>query len=472
MRYNFILCSLTSVIFSLFLFVVTSFGADYPSNNPPFPPSELPADNLSYYFGSALSSDGHSFYGNFISYDRTPTYKGVFLRPRSSSSSGYDLITCACFPYDTNLTWSTCKYTNTNSAVNWRTTIEHFYGLSSYSMGEHSFYDSSNTRWIVYWDSVQIPLSLVNIENGVLNNTIYGDYIQVIDSSVDTASEFYGLCESYFVPIPEGSFNDSIPSFVDSYSYYWEGQLPISSSGLEMITYYATNIDFSPSLSDGSTYDSSIYVIDYALRFTIGGYREVDSVAESYQLATTQSFQELSLANTDTHFVLNNMFHDISMDPIYHFMGVGFDKYAWQDVYVSARLRRRSDGAFGHWYTVRADKLPTSESSFYTGLTSGIEDSVNSAFSEIDSALSSAVDTVSSFVKDDVAMGTAKNNNRIYEGGGLGFEPVDVSSLTGVVRQVPSLFAVIFSFLPPEVLLFISTAFVTMIALAIVKAIL
>lgn len=480
MKFDVLLCSIATLIFSVFLSVVSVFA--YGEENPPYPPSTLPYEDLTFYFGSSLMDSNGRTYGIYCAFDRTPSYRGVFLNPRSDGN--FDLVACACFPYDTSLAWTYCRYNNTTSPESWRSTLDHFYGLSGYEMGEYSFTAPDGIRWIVlYNNTVSVPSSFVD-------NPIYGDYIQILTEHLSTASEWYEACHDYVPPTIIGEYDSTIPTLKRADVSFSNVPTSITTlSGMSVVpSVYSGHIVgiVSPFTSQGLL--TSDYYVDYQVIF---GYstlkmrpyiKEIDK--KYYTAMRYDGGLSLDIFNDEVYAWTEDTYISL-LNP------TGDLRVSCNAISINARLRRKSDGSYGDWYSIGVNNLGYNESSYeqsagnivlgdgytplsqgYSGIVSGSEQTLTPT-ANFDDLLTNQVNPSTSITSNDVSLGTSNNGGILQQGGILDLITADgetnYNNILDALGDVPQLFGVVFGFFPSYVLAFIGTAFILLVSIGIVK---
>lgn len=473
-------------IFFAFVVVIVSFTlssvkADYGEENPPYPPSTLPISELTYYFGSSLMDSNGVTYGIYRAFDRTPSYQGVFLNPRADGSGNFDLVACACFPYDSQLTWTRCAFNNTTTSESWRNTLDIFYGLSSYSQGEYSFTDSDGIRWIVLFnDSVIVPSSFVN-------NSVYGDYIQPLSSHLSTASEWYEACKNYVPPTVLGEYDSTIPTLIRSDVAF--SNVPTSiTNALGDTTVYSGNVVgiVAPFTTSGVL--TSDYYVDYQVFF---GYSTVQ---------TRPYIKELDLQYYSTMVYNGGLDLSVFNDNVLAWTESNYSslrnpsgnlRVSCNTISINARLRRKSDGNYGDWYSIGVNNLGFNEDSYnqsssnfvindgytpisqgYSGIVSGSNQSITPT-ADFDDLLTSEASPSTSISSNGTSLGTSTDGGVLQQGGVLDLitatGETNYDNILSYLGDVPKLLGVVFGFLPPFFISFITTAFILLVTIGLVK---
>lgn len=467
---------LFTLLFS-FVFATKVFAEIVPSDeqSPPQPSTSNLQISNPYIIGSTVEIDG-IYVGRYIASNYQPTFYGSYLTIRNGSpylviSSYYQVgvggslsITDLKYQmflgsdYQSNPIWS-------QNLVSWGQVSNQPTNIST------SAYQTFNNGIIYfvreeYW---AIPSSNFS------EYQTFGDSVQILDinwSSLTDQEKF-----NYAVNFSHASlttyYDPSIPSFVKSTFYV--NRTPVSSNN-SLITYPLVTGTLDTLLSDGSTFDLSIYFIDIIAESTAGTWRfsgNLQSGTATSKLIDSTTFYyskyngnslDLSLFNTQLlrdYSRLSLPSNSTSIVP--------------NDVVFNVRLRRKSDGCFGNWLVLSLDKTGYGNrdqgynTNALTGISSGASNNATPT-TNTDSSLTSNANINVTFGFDDTSLGTSNGMSRLVQNGT--FQAVDIGSITSVFGQVPQLFGAVFSFLPPFVLQFIALAFTTVVAVAIIKAVL
>ena len=467
---------LTLCVCLLFIKSVFAYVDVNEDNSPPFPNDNnlLVGDN--YIIGTS-NNYNDNWQGCFIASNQAPAFYGSFY---TIDSSRPRLHVCAFYQIGAN--------------GNWHDTTLELQGFSATSFAYTSNIWTSSSAWgrVFNKDYNWFSSNVYTYNNGI--NYYYADFSCDLSSQLDSNSytwfndsveilsvDWYNLsnsqifqkCVNFSHPTIMGVYDNSVPTFISADLHANKVSISDSMCDTLSLSGQLNNV-----LSDGNTFDSETYVIDSlaSLEFGLwqfgGSWQSGDAFSKCIKTYNfNYSIFNLSNLNLD---LFNGSFRNTVNNDIPSFSGS--DKYLTpNNLVLNFRLRRKSDGNFGDWFVLDMSDLGYGNRStgYTTSANSGIvtgASNFQNASSQIDSELTENSNIKVSFDFNGTSLGTSYGK-RLYEGGGYN-SSVDIGRITTNFGQVPQMFSVVFSFLPPFVLEFIAMAFVTTVAVAIVKAIL
>ena len=480
MKINTFFCGFTAfIIFALLSFVPCFAVVPDDNSCPPNPPSSgYSSSNVDCVGTTAYYSTNNVYYCGYIACNYPIDYYGSFITTSYGEPQmriyAYIRVGVGGVFDRTDITWQTIGRDIITGGLSPLTPWGNFDWSFQYKTIES--YNNS-IQYLKVSNTVSLPH---NVDYD--SYSYFNDVVQFLekDFSEYTEQDIFNLCLDFSHPSVIGVYDDTVPSFTKAnfnFSNIIDDNVDKVAANRGVISGELQSL-----LSDGTQYTSSEYFVDLrtSIKYNLSvmGGNEYSPILT---LAQSQTFSHSYYGQNDLDLTtFNDMYHD---DMLLFVRGVpsappGRVRIVTADsITLNVRLRRRSDGNYGNWLVVKADNVGDSVwngreqpvSSGVSGIQYGSEP-LEGSVSTIDSGLTGQTGVKVNFTVDGSALGSSSNGSRIYEGGG-NHSTVDVGAITQSVKSVPQLFGVVFSFLPPEILLFISVAFVTLIAVAIVKAI-
>ena len=466
MRFNVMLCSIATLIFSAFLSIVPTYAVEVGVDVPPNPTNISFDDRLFSVVGST-AFDGSSYYASYIASNYEPTYYGSFINKNGVNKL---MRTYAYVPTsNSNYLWQlfTVNYLNSSSfsTVAWGSVRDSNYQYQS-------TITIDGVTYVVMSTNVLLPN---NVDFSVLE--YFNDSVQLIEGewSDYTDSQIFELCKNFDHPAIIGEYDSSIPCLVRADVSF--SNVPTSDD--DVLAGHVVGI-ISPFTNQGAL--TSDYYIDYQCFFGYITCKTVPFVAELdtklYSSIKYNGGVDMSLFNSD---VLN--WTETTYNPFRS--GSGSVKVSCNTISLNMRLRRKSDGNYGDWYTVGINNLGYNESSYsirggnynpvstgYSGIVSGsVQTIVPTA--DFDDLLTSQNNPSTTISANGTNLGTSEGGGVLQQGGILDLitstGETNYDNILSYLGDVPKLMGVVFGFLPPFFISFITTAFLLLVTVGLVK---
>lgn len=486
MKYNVFLLSITSLIFAFLLSVVPAYAVEVGGEVPPNPSTLYYDDGCSYVYGSTIDYNNRSF-GSYIAMNREPEFYGTFIAKTVSSSNGHSyLMRSYAFIDVTNNSdylYQLYNYglyqTNSMASVGWGDVLDSSYGYNH-------FITVDNKRYLVVNSNTNVSDDFV--VSDVAN--YYNDTVQFLSDKFWTDltdRQIFDLCVNFDHPQLIGEYDSSIPCLIRadvSFSNVTIRQTDGLGGNLEPLT-QAGQISgiVSPFTNKGPL--TSDYVIDYQVLFGMATCRTlpVNQVIATDILTLTKYNGGLSL----------DIFNQASIDYVTEKYAVGkfFEgsnklKVSCNVISLNARLRRKSDGAYGDWYSIGVNNLGFNDSSYhvdydgnykplsqgYSGIVSGSVQTILPS-ADFDDALTSQNAPSTAISVNGTSLGTSESGGVLQQGGIMDLitatGETNYNNILSYLGDVPKLMGVVFGYLPPFFISFITTAFVLLITIGLIK---
>lgn len=483
MRYNLILCSIVTLIFSVFLTVVPAFASvEVGVDVPPNPSDKYYDSRCEYVYGSTIEYGGR-YFGSYVACNIEPSYYGTFIANAVPNGSSW-LMRSYAFVDVTNRSdylfqlYVYSVYQNSSmNLIGWGEVRD-----SSYDYNHFLTVDDRTYLVVVSNPSLPDTFNVSNVTN------YYNDNIEYLDDEYWTSltdRDIFDKCVNFDHPAIIGEYDASIPCLV---------RADVSFSNVTVRETVDNNGDIVPLTQAGQIagivspftnkgFLTSEYAVDYKVFFGMTTCKTVpvNEVVNTESFTLTKYNGGLSL----------DIFNQASVDWVADNYSVGKfrenpgrKRVSCNVIVVNARLRRKSDGAYGDWYTIGVNNLGYNDNSYhidyngyykplsqgYSGITSGTNDN---PMGEFDDSLTSQYNPSTSITANDVSLGTSENGGVLQQGGVLDLitanGDTNYDNILDALGDVPQLFGVVFGFFPPYVLAFIGTAFILLVSIGIVK---
>lgn len=474
MRYNIFLCGFAVLIFSVLLSVVPSYAVEVGVDSPPNPSDRYYDTRLEYIYGSTIEYNNR-FFGSYVALKYEPTYYGSFIAKsvNSSASHGYLMRTYAFVDVTNTSDYLYQLYVHSVYQID---------SMSSTSWGDvrdsnydyNSFFTSEGKRYLVVYSNSSLPddFDVVEVTN------YYNDTVQFLSDKYWvnlTNAEIFELCKNFDHPQLIGEYDSTIPCLVRADVAFSN----VSTSDSDVKSGHVVGI-VSPLTSQGVL--TSDYYIDYQCFFgyvtcqTSPYYKDLDY--KVYSVMKYNGGVDLSLFNSDVLSWTESTYNPFTS-------GAKSLKVSCNTISINMRLRRKSDGAYGDWYSVGINNLGFNESSYtisgdgykpvstgYSGIVNGSSQTIVPT-SDFDDLLTTQNNPSTTISANGVSLGTSEGGGVLQQGG-----VIDLITATGdtnydnilsYLGEVPKLIGVVFGYLPPFFISFITTAFILLVTIGIVK---
>lgn len=471
MKYNVILLSLATLFFSVFLSVVPSYanvevGVDVPPN-----PTDISFDDrCEYVYGSTIY-DGSKYYASYVASNEDTTIYGSFINIAGVNklfrSYVYIPIT------DNSYLWQNFAvgYTNANNftSVAWGSVRDSSYQYKTIVNIDGVQYLSINTNTLLPND-----ISLSEVE-------FFNDSVQLLENEWSSYSEtdIFNLCKDFDHPQLIGEYDASIPCLIRADVSF--SNVTLAETDVPLVQTGHVEGFVSPLTNKGVL--TSEYVVDYQVFFGYltckntpfyGHVQQLDS--DFYSFWKYNGGLDLSIFNDTVEAWTRDKWLPFPSAMV---------RVSCNTISINARLRRKSDGNYGDWYSIGVNNLGFNPDSYsvtgsdyipkstgYSGIVSGATQTLTPT-ADFDDLLTTQNAPSTSIIANDSSLGTSESGGVLQQGG-----IVDLITATGdtnydnildALGDVPQLLGTVFGFFPPYVLAFIGTAFILLVSIGIVK---